>query len=609
MIANLKSTYRFIQKNWKRLFLLEMIYKLIFFFLIVPFISLGFNIALKFTNYSYITTENILRFIAYPQTILVIVLIILVIGLYLQMETASLLFFFEDSKNNKKHNIAQLVIAGVKSMCSLLKRKCFLVPVYTLGISFFLNIPLVFLVVTEAGIPSYLMKSFLSMDYSKVILLVALIILWLLCYRRIFVLPLCILDKKAYREAKNISITYIKQNYSALIIQLIGVNLVLTVTYLFVYAVCFGLLVLGIYVFIDSNIAIPVFLHNYEQLNRILFSCASILGVVVNYATISNLYVRASKPRIKEFEVIVDKNENVPKEQLRSSLRKQLKNVVIVLCGLCTLTAYSYFYNILQNGSFRAEESILGLQITAHRGNSSLAPENTLPAIQSAIDCFADYAEIDVQLTKDGEVVVCHDSNLYRTGGVSVKLAKLTYDELLDYDVGSWFSDEYMGTTIPTLAQVLELSKGKVKLNIELKRIGKQAELVEKVVDLIHEYEFERQCVISSMSYEALKMVKEINPEIRTGYIMSLAYGNFYENDNIDFFSMKASAVTEEIVKKAHTLGKEVHVWTVNSRNEITRLTALGVDNIITDKPIYVQEVLYGVEDTSLLQYMKMILK
>lgn len=605
----MKNTFRLIQKNWKRLFMLELIYKSIFFFLIVPFISFGFNIALKFTKYSYITTENILRFVSYPQTIVVIVLNVIVIALYIQMETASLLFFFEDSKNKKKHNIAQLLIAGIRSMFSLLKRKCYLVPVYTMFMSIFFNIPLIFLVITETGIPSYLMKSLLSMDYVKVIVSVVLVVLLSLCYRRIYVLPLCILDKKAYKEAKKISITYTKEYHNTLIVQLISVNLVLALMYMFIYAVCFGLLVLGINLFVDRNVAIPLFLHNFEQLNRIIFSCASIIGVVVNYASISNLYVRASKPRIKELEVIVDKSEKAPKEQLRSSLRKQMKNVVIVLCGLCALTAYSYFYNILQNGSFRAEKSILGLQITAHRGNSIMAPENTLPALQSAIDCLADYAEIDVQLTKDGEVILCHDSNLYRTAGVKVKLSKLNYDELLGYDVGAWFSDEYLGTPVPTLAQVLELSKGKINLNIEMKRMNKQEELAQKVVALIEEYEFERQCVVSSMSYEAIEIVKEINPEIRTGYIMSIAYGNFYENENIDFFSMKASVVTEEIVKKAHTLGKEVHVWTVNSRNEITRLAALGVDNIITDKPVYVQEVLYDVERTSLLQYVKMIIK
>lgn len=609
MKSNIKSTYRIIRKNWKRLILLELLYKFIFLFLLVPLVSLGFNLALDSTSYSYITTENIFKFIAYPQTICVILIVVVLIALFLQMEMASLFFFFEDCKNHVKHNIAQLLIAGVRSMLSILRRKCFLVPAYTLCMSFFLNIPMIVIVITDQGIPSYLMKSFLAIDYAKPILSTVLILLFIVSYRRIFVLPICILDKQKYHEAKKISLNYMKSFHNEIIFQLVGINVLLVLIYIVVYIVCFSLLVVGINIFADSKVAIPLFLQNYEQLKHIIFICVSIFGTIVNYAMISNLYVRAGKPEIKELVESYDVQAHKKKLKLQGRFRKQLKRVGIIMACLCAVTAYSYFYNMLRNGSFNAEESLLGLQITAHRGDSKEAPENTLAAIQSAIDCYADYAEVDVQLTADGVVVLCHDSTLYRTGGARVKIADLTYGELLAYDVGSWFSDDYIGTSIPTLEEAIELSKGKINLNIEIKRVKRQQELVDKVVGLIQKYEFERQCVVTSISYEALQMVKEADDTIKTGYIMSLGYGNFYENSNIDFFSMKAGIVTEDIVKKAHTLGKEVHVWTVNSKTEITRLASIGVDNIITDVPVYVQTVLYDIEDTSLLQYVKMIMK
>lgn len=575
--------------------------------MIVPFLSLGINVALQTTKYSYITTENLLRFLTYPQTMFVIVLDIVIVSLYMLMETAALLFFYEDCKNNRTHSVLQLVIAGAKSLCSLLRRRCYLVFVYNVCLTMFFHVPLIILLLTETGVPLYLIKSLLSVPYAKIILTIAILIVLVLCYRRLFVLALCILDKKSYEEAKQTSNTFVKENHKGLISTFLGINIVLLVAYTLIYMVCFGVLVAAIHLFADKKIAISLFLHNYEQLNRIVFSCASMIGVVVNFALISNLYVRASEANIKEYEVIVDESHHKTKIQLHLHMQKRIKHSAIMLVSLCTLTAYSYFYNIIQNGSFRAEQSILGIQITAHRGNSSMAPENTIAAIQSAIDCFSDYAEIDVQLTKDGEVVLCHDSNLYRTGRVRKKVSSLTYEELLQYDVGMWFSEEYEGTTIPTLEEVLQVCKGNIKLNIEMKRIPKQKELVEKVVALIEEYEFERQCVVSSMSYEALGYVKEQNSDIRTGYILSIAYGNYLDNDNIDFISMKASAVTEDIVKRAHVLGKEVHVWTVNDRNEMTRLEALGVDNIITDRPVYAQTILNGMGDTSLLQYIKLL--
>ena len=608
MITNIKSTYRLIRVNLKRLLLLEVIYKIFFFFLIVPFISLAFNVALSYTRYSYITSENIFGFILYPQTIIALLLVLAVVAIFLQIEASSLFFLFEDCKSGENHNFAQLMIAGVHSMFSLIRRKCFFVPIYTILIAFFLNIPMILLVVTKASIPSYLMKAFLSLDYAKSILFTVLIILMILCYRRIFVLPLCVLDKKSYHDAKRISVSYMKGCHLKLIGQLIGINMILFILYVLIYSFCLGLLALGIYLFTERNTAIGMFLQNYEQLNRILYVLLSVLGMIVNYLMISQLYVRANKPTIKETEIVHKKGKSV-KVKLSGRIRKQVKNVMLGISLLCGITMYSYFYNSFRNGNFAVEEALLGMQITAHRGYSEVAPENTIPAIEAAIETYSDYTEIDVQLTKDGTVVIYHDLNLYRTSGARTKIIDITYEELCEYDVGSWFSNEYVGTKVPTLAEVLDFCKGKVKLNIEIKRINNQQELVDKVVDLIGEYEFERQCVVTSMSYEALKMVKERNSEIKTGYIMSIAYGNFYENANIDFFSMKASMITEDVVKRAHTLGKEVHAWTVNSRNEILRLHAIGTDNIITDRPVFVQEVLYDSDNTSILQYIKMILK
>ena len=609
MRINIKSTYRLIRRNWKRLVVLEVIYKLNFFFLLIPFISLCFNTALSFTKYSYITTENLVRFLTYPQTMLALVLVIIMTSLFLLMEVASLLYFFEDCKNNAMLNPFQLVIAGGKTMCSVLRRRMFLVPLCALFMSAFLNLPMIMLLVSEGGISSYLMRALFSDGSARVIFGVVVFILFWVSYRHIFILPICILDKRTYREARKSSLAYTKEKRWTVLFQLIGTNLILTLVFIPVYLICCGILLLMIHLFSEPHVQIPLFLQNYKQLNRIVFVCISILGAIVNFALISTLYVRISKPKIQEFYThkpnVVVRN----RIRLRRSMRRRVKQAAVVLACLCAVTTYSYFYNMLRNGTFNAEQSLIGLQITAHRGNSIEAPENTLPALQKAIDCYADYAEIDVQLTKDGEVILCHDSNLYRTGGVRKKISKLTYGQLLKYDVGGWYSEEYIGTTVPTLAQVLELCKGKIKLNIELKRIHRQRELVEKVIGLIQEYEFERQCVITSMSYEALKLVKETDDTIKTGYIMSLAYGNFYENENIDFFSMKAAIVTEDIVRMAHKRGKEVHVWTVNTRDEITRLSALGVDNLITDKPLYVQKVLYQVDDTSLLQYLRMIVK
>ena len=102
-------------------------------------------------------------------------------------------------------------------------------------------------------------------------------------------------------------------------------------------------------------------------------------------------------------------------------------------------------------------------------GGLQQRPENTMAAFQKAIDDMADYIELDVQLTSDGEVIVMHDSNAYRTTGVDENIVNMTYKEVRRLDAGSWYSDEYKGEKVPGLREVLELAQGKIKLNIELK--------------------------------------------------------------------------------------------------------------------------------------------
>lgn len=246
----------------------------------------------------------------------------------------------------------------------------------------------------------------------------------------------------------------------------------------------------------------------------------------------------------------------------------------------------------------------------SHRGNSFEAPENTLPAMEAAIESMSDYLEIDVQETKDDVVVVYHDASLKRITGVDGKLWDYTYGELLLMDFGGWFSGEYEGTRIPTLAEALETGKGRINMNIELKANHYSDTLVEQTLALIEEYDMEAQVVLSSTSYRYLKEVKEQNPDIMTGYILTAAYGNYFEDENIDFLSIRSSFVTEKLVRSAHDYGKEVHAWTVNTKGELNRMKRLQVDNIITDRPLLAREILYRENDTEdIVEFLKLALR
>ena len=147
-------------------------------------------------------------------------------------------------------------------------------------------------------------------------------------------------------------------------------------------------------------------------------------------------------------------------------------------------------------------------------------------------------------------------------------------------------------------------------MNIELKSLGDGSDLPERVAALVEENDMLEQCVITSTSLKYLRRVKEANPEIRTGYIVSAAYGDYYKEEYVDFISMLSTSLSARLVDAVHGEGKAVHAWTVNSKPELRRMRQLGVDNVITDYPVYAREVLYEMDEgTEFLEKLLMMLR
>jgi glycerophosphoryl diester phosphodiesterase len=204
--------------------------------------------------------------------------------------------------------------------------------------------------------------------------------------------------------------------------------------------------------------------------------------------------------------------------------------------------------------------------------------------VHRAIEDGADFAEIDVQETADGVIVLLHDSDLMRIAGVNKKIWELTYAEIKTLDAGSWFSSEFQSERVPTLTEILKLARGEIKLNIELKFNGHEKQLVEKVVKIIEDNNFKSQCVISSLNFEGLKKVRALDPELKIGYIVAKLIGNMFRVDT-DFLSLNSGMVTADVVAGARKRKREVHVWTINTTDNMSYFINLGVDNIITDYP------------------------
>jgi glycerophosphoryl diester phosphodiesterase len=231
------------------------------------------------------------------------------------------------------------------------------------------------------------------------------------------------------------------------------------------------------------------------------------------------------------------------------------------------------------------------VQITAHRGASAVAPENTLAAFRAAMEAGADYAELDVQRARDGTLIVMHDRDFMRMAGDPRRLADIDGPAVAAIDIGHRRGSEFAGETAPTLDAVIALVRGRMKLNVELKYNAPDPALAPAVVELLRRERFLDEAVISSLDARGLRQVRELEPRLRTGLIVTAAVGDVART-GADFVSLNAARATPSLIRRAHAAGKEVHVWTINRPDLALRMVERGADNLITDDPALIRRVL-----------------
>ena len=229
------------------------------------------------------------------------------------------------------------------------------------------------------------------------------------------------------------------------------------------------------------------------------------------------------------------------------------------------------------------------LRIIAHRGDSLNAPENTIPAILSAIKNNADCIELDIRCTRDKIPVVFHDSDFRRMAGLDRSVSELNCSDFLSVPLSG-----YPPVTPCTLEEVLNLCSDYpgIHLHLELKVSGAE----EKVVSLLQKYDSVCFYEISSKKPDILKKVKQQMPDVKTFLLLSsvkdITHYISHPPDGIDGISVKSAYVTALLTAIARKRGHSLYTWTVNDLFSMHRLHRLGVDGIITDNPSLLHKML-----------------
>ena len=595
-----RETYQVLRVNLRQLVLFEILYRLVAGAFYIRLVNLLLKISLRAAGYSYLTMSNLAAFLLRPVTVGCAMVLVLVGAFLMVVELGGLLTAYQAAAYSRRIDVVSIVRGAFAKAVDKLSKRNWQLFLLALASYLMMNSMVLLRLLTRVKPVNFVMAEIWSQRAGRAGLAAVVAGLVAIGIPTMLVFFACMVEQKRFRDGVRRSVELVKGRWPKALALLFGLNALMVAASVALHLLFVVAAAVCVTLFVDSYAAMAVLAAVCRRLELVVLAVASMAAGLVDFGALTVVYyqfeTRHSQVKPWDFSYVC-------RDHLS---RKRILAVTGAVAGVSLL----FLLDMVCNG-FPLDSSVLTeTEITAHRGSSKRAPENTLAALETAIDEMADYAEIDVQTTSDGVVVVCHDLNLKRLAGVNRRLGSMTYGEVRDLDVGSWFGPDFAGEQIPTLEEALDDCKGRIKLNIELKNIGDRTDLPEQVVEMIRDREMQEQCVITSVKLDYLVRVKEADPDLHTGYILPAAYGRYYDNDAFDFISLRSSFVTLGLVENAHEKGKAVHVWTVNKKSEIEQMKVLGVDNIITDYPALAREVLYREEATeSLMEYLKMVLR
>ena len=583
----LKQTWKTIRYNIRSLLIFEAGYRAATFFLVMQLVRFFVDFSLKQQGFSYLTAENYKEFLQYPLSVVFLALVFLVILIFYFVEVAALLCGFVYSAKEKKLYAGDFFILGIKKTVSFFRHSKVSWLVCAACSGPFLAAYFLVREISYIQILEFTARQIYKEIKSPMLIYGFLGVLLLISFLFVFALPYCILEKKKNWQGFLSGMKLFRTHWKRILLDFCFLHVFMLLFILITYSVVMLILAAGVFFFKPEVVKISSIFIYSEYVNMALGIYAGGVQLIGSIAFVYTVYTKFHiQPKDEEEHLFYKKME-----QYFWYSKLGRRKAAGLLTALFVLLEGIYFGFLVINHDTTLSHLAADTEITAHRGGAWKAPENTISALQYTIDSGADYAEIDVQETKDGELILLHDDSLKRTAGVKKNVWDMTLKQVEKLDAGASFHKKFRGEKIPEFTEALKFCKGRLDLNIEIKYNGKNKGIVNKVVRAIKENHFEDHCIVTSMNYQFLKQIKKTAPEIRTGYIMTMTYGGVQGMEAADFFSVKHTYVDEKFVTQAHALGKEVHVWTVNYKGDAKRMLDMGVDNIITDDPIMVRKV------------------
>ena len=525
-------------------------------------ISRIFQLALTLAGEEHLDKNNILHILTNPYSFVILNLLVLIVAFFMFIEFSILTFTIYGQLTEKQYSFRSILdnawnktknLAGFQTLFFIFY---FLITIPTI------NLGVKSVLAKNLFIPKFISSEIMKTNSGLIIWGLIMIVFAYLNLRLIFTLPLTAVGDENILDSIKRSWELTKTGKRKLVLTI----LLFEIIYLLIAAVLTGIITY-ICIYFDND-------GNNPIIQTLFFS--SISGIIFFLGVISKVTVITSL-----ITVLIDHNEiseklvnNLNENKKKSRLVVTLTTVIIVVAVLMN------GFNMYGNGVNKNIETI------AHRGYVAKGVENSIEALEGAAEVGADYVEFDIILTKDNKFVVMHDYNLKRLAGLNKRVQDMNFDEV----VGLTIKQGDFTSKIPSLEEFVNKAKElNMKLVIELKPHGAEpSNYIDILIGEIKRLKLENYKFMSLNS----KVMEELEtkvPNLETGYVIPLQFGNFHHS-NIDFFVIEDFSYRDRLVEQARKENKQVFVWTINNPALITKYLQSPADGIITDEPELVKD-------------------
>ena len=572
------------RRSWRKYVAFGLAYVIITSYLFVPVLAYLFNRVMLLTGSGVLLNKEVFKILLNPRSAMGLFLVAILAVLFIFLEGGTLVIIAHKKHYQKPILVTEALLTTMKHFHRLIGFGTGYMVLLLLVIIPLVELPVGPLLSERIEIPALLFDQIMASSITRWLYWGLVLILFYMFIRWVFVFHVILLENQGSWEAIRRSVALTHNIKLSIIIKMLLLNLILLLAGVMVMALITNLpSITGIRANYYAN-------QFFVTLSGYLTFLYAIMLLPLNMILLNRLYYQA---REKEKNVVTDQLKTVKLNwlsQAEAVIGRLFRRRRTILMMLVFITLAATFYSGL---SLNRNLLYMGrkVYVAAHRADAINAPENSLSAIQSALDQGADVIEFDVQVTKDGVVVLHHDLTLARMTGVNQRVDELTYDELVLLDIGSRFSPDFSGEAIPTLQQALDLIHGQAGVLIDVKSYGSAQEIAEKIVEAVESAAMVEVALVQSFDYAFLEAVRELNPDIQLGQIMYYALGDLGKLD-VDFYTVQKGMLNRDLVRKARQANRGLWVWTVNNEEELKEVLQYDIDGIITSQVPMAKEII-----------------